>query len=124
MAAVMCAAAVTTSATTGGRARQLSRRVGARSRHPRRHARVTEAANAATLTAGTVAVDVPHIAGNYVTSARLLPRARRRLDAGMTRRRPSTRTAWFSPHASIHHLTTSTAGGADSAHAPLHSVKP
>jgi hypothetical protein len=28
---------------------------------------VTEAANAATLTAGTVAVDVPHIAGNYVT---------------------------------------------------------
>jgi len=30
---------------------------------------VTEAANAATLTAGTVAVDVPHIAGNYVTGA-------------------------------------------------------
>ena len=28
---------------------------------------MTEAANAATLTAGTVAVDVPHIAGNYVT---------------------------------------------------------
>jgi len=38
-------------------------------RHPRRHARVTEAANAAALTAGTVAVDVPHIAGNYVTGA-------------------------------------------------------
>jgi len=31
MAAVMCAAAVTTSATAGGRARQLSRRVGAQS---------------------------------------------------------------------------------------------
>ena len=30
---------------------------------------MTEAANAATLTAGTVAVDVPHIAGNYVTGA-------------------------------------------------------
>jgi hypothetical protein len=30
---------------------------------------VTEAANAATLTAGTVAVDVPCIAGNYVTGA-------------------------------------------------------
>ena len=27
-------------------------------------------------------MDVPHIAGNYVTGARLLPRARRRLDAG------------------------------------------
>ena len=37
--------------------------------HPQGHARVTEAANAATLTAGTVAVDVPHIAGNYVTGA-------------------------------------------------------
>jgi len=44
---------------------------------------VTEAANAATLPAGTVAVDVPHITGNYVTGARLLPQARRRLDAGM-----------------------------------------
>ena len=54
MAAVMCAAAVTTSAIAGGRARQLSRRVGGSAmRHPRRHARVTEAANAATLTAGT-----------------------------------------------------------------------
>jgi hypothetical protein len=30
---------------------------------------VTDAANAATLTAGTVAVDVLHIAGNYVTGA-------------------------------------------------------
>ncbi len=30
---------------------------------------MTEAANAATLTAGTVAVDVPPIAGNYVTGA-------------------------------------------------------
>ena len=30
---------------------------------------MTEAANAATLTAGTVAVDVPHSAGNYVTGA-------------------------------------------------------
>ena len=43
---------------------------------------------------------------------------RRRLDAGMTRRRPSTRAAWFSPRASVHHLATSTAGGAEVAHAP------
>ena len=69
MAAVMCAAAVTTSATAGGRARQLSRRVGARSCDILDVTPVTEAANAATLTAGTVAVDVPHIAGNYVTDA-------------------------------------------------------
>lgn len=69
MAAVMCAAAVTASATAGGRARQLSRRVGARTCDILGHARGTEAANAATLTAETVAVDVPHIAGNYVTDA-------------------------------------------------------
>ena len=57
--------AVTRSATRrGGRARQLSRRVGGSVvRHPRRHASVTEAASAATLTARTVTVDVPHIAG-------------------------------------------------------------
>jgi hypothetical protein len=30
---------------------------------------VTDAASAATLTAGTVAVDVPHVVGNYVTGA-------------------------------------------------------
>jgi hypothetical protein len=36
----------------------------------------------------------------------------------MTRRRPSTRAAWFSPRASVHHLATSTAGGADSRHGP------
>ena len=55
------------------RARQISRRVGGSVvRQPRRHARVTEAASAATLTAGTVTVDAPHIAGwTMATSTRL-----------------------------------------------------
>ena len=48
---------------------------------------MTEAANAATLTAGTVAVDVPHIAGNYVPGAGCYHgagRRRRRDDAAPT----------------------------------------
>jgi hypothetical protein len=67
MAAVMCAAAVTTSATAGGRARQLSRWVGrATSSTSRPRDRGGQRCH---LTARTVAEDVPHIAGNYVTGA-------------------------------------------------------
>ena len=89
--------AVTRSATRrGGRARQISRRVGGSVvRQPRRHARVTEAASAATLTAGTVTVDVPHIAGwTMATSTRLYgARCWGFYSLGAARhRRPSTRT--------------------------------
>ena len=39
---------------------------------------------------------------------------RRRDDAAPT----EYASSWFSPRASVHHLATSTAGGADSRHAP------
>jgi hypothetical protein len=45
-------------------------------RHPRRHARVTEAANAVTLTAGTVAVDVPHFGWQLRAPSHWLARSR------------------------------------------------